>query len=281
MADEKILQIAPDKPLYDHFRDNIDYLTQKWMGGLNRPSGVYGSDDPSVKALLEKQIRDFYIRFPELFNPDNHSSYELLEEWVMELTQDEQHLNTPIEDILDEFSRSESLYLGLLEEFVEKHDLCGKETLSYSKKVTDTFNQIIVWFTRENAKQSEYKLAAQQTMINELSTPVILLTPDVALLPLVGDIDTSRAKYMMDSVLSQCAKLRVEYLFIDMSGVAIIDTMVAHRIFSIMDSLKLLGIETILSGIRPEIAQTATQLGIGFNVKTTHSLKVAISRYIK
>ncbi|MFP7477963.1 STAS domain-containing protein [Terribacillus saccharophilus] len=280
MGTGKKLQISPDKGLHEFFRDNIGHLTNKWVGELNRPSGVYGSNDPAVRELLTKQINAFYVRFAELFNPGNPSSYQLLEEWVLEMTQDDQHLNTPIEDILDEFSRSESLYLELLEDFVAERDLCGKETLRHTKNVTDAFNQIVVWFTRENAKQAEFKLAAQQTMILELSTPVISLTPDVALLPLVGDIDTNRAKYMMDNVLEQCAKLGVEYLILDMSGVVIIDTMVAHRIFNIVNSLRLLGVETILSGIRPEIAQTATQLGIGFDVKTTHSLRVAIDRYV-
>jgi len=64
-----------------------------------------------------------------------------------------------------------------------------------------------------------------------------------------------------------------------MSGVVIIDTMVAHRIFAIVESLKLLGVETIISGMRPEIAQTSTQLGIPFSeLKTTHSLKNAVEK---
>ncbi|MFP7253467.1 STAS domain-containing protein [Terribacillus goriensis] len=280
MANEKKLQVAADKELYNFLCDNIDKLNDAWFAGLQKTEGVYGSDDQAVIDVLKEQNKGFHTRFCELFDPENPLSYELFEEWIVEISKDEQHLITPIDDIIDEFNRTESLYLELLEDFVAEHDLCGKETLSYTRKITSAFNQIIVWFTRENKKQAEFKLAAQQAMILELSTPVISLTPEVALLPLVGDIDTNRAKYMMDNVLSQCAKLGVDYLFIDMSGVVIIDTMVAHRIFNIVNSLKLLGVETILSGIRPEIAQTATQLGIGFDVKTTHSLKAAVDRYI-
>ncbi|WP_176465679.1 STAS domain-containing protein [Virgibacillus sp. 7505] len=280
MANEKKLEVAADKELYNFLCDNIDKLNDAWFAGLKKTEGVYGSDDQAVIDVLKEQNKGFHTRFCELFDPENPLSYELFEEWIVEISKDEQHLITPIDDIIDEFNRTESLYLELLEDFVAEHDLCGKETLSYTRKITSAFNQIIVWFTRENKKQAEFKLAAQQAMILELSTPVISLTPEVALLPLVGDIDTNRAKYMMDNVLSQCAKLGVDYLFIDMSGVVIIDTMVAHRIFNIVNSLKLLGVETILSGIRPEIAQTATQLGIGFDVKTTHSLKAAVDRYI-
>lgn len=280
MLNEKKLQVAADKVLHEFLCDNIDNLNDKWFAGLTKAEGVYGSDDQAVIDVLKEQNKDFHLRFRELFDPESPLSYELFEEWIVEISKDEQHLITPIEDIIDEFNRTETLYLELLDGFVAEHDLCGKETLNYTRKITSAFNQIIVWFTRENAKQAEFKLAAQQAMILELSTPVISLTPEVALLPLVGDIDTNRAKYMMDNVLSQCAKLGVEYLFIDMSGVVIIDTMVAHRIFNIVNSLKLLGVETILSGIRPEIAQTATQLGIGFDVKTTHSLKAAVDRFI-
>nr|WP_318539115.1 STAS domain-containing protein [Terribacillus saccharophilus] len=278
MTIEKKLQVAVDKELHEFLCDNIDKLNDKWFAELTKSEGVYGSDDQAVIDVLKEQNKDFHVRFCELFDPESPLSYELFEEWIVEISKDEQHLMTPIDDIIDEFNRTETLYLELLDGFVAEHDLCGKETLSYTRKITSAFNQIIVWFTRENAKQAEFKLVAQQAMILELSTPVISLTPDVA--PLVGDIDTNRAKYMMDNVLEQCAKLSVEYLILDLSGVVIIDTMVAHRIFNIINSLRLLGVETILSGIRPEIAQTATQLGIGFNVKTTHSLKAAVERYI-
>jgi rsbT co-antagonist protein RsbR len=81
----------------------------------------------------------------------------------------------------------------------------------------------------------------------------------------------------MGQALSKGANLSLEYLIIDLSGVPIIDTMVADRIFKVIDSLTLLGIKPILTGIRPEIAQTMVQLGIDFSsVRTYSSLQNAL-----
>lgn len=98
-------------------------------------------------------------------------------------------------------------------------------------------------------------------------------------MPLVGDIDTARAKIILENTLNQCSQKGVQHLCIDLSGVVIIDTMVAHQIFDLVTSLRLIGVETTISGIRPEIAQTAVQLGLPFNeFRTASSLAHALDR---
>jgi rsbT co-antagonist protein RsbR len=69
----------------------------------------------------------------------------------------------------------------------------------------------------------------------------------------------------MDTALEKCMEFQVERLFIDLSGVPVIDTMVAHNLFQVINSLKLLGVEVTLSGMRPELAQTVVSLGISFD----------------
>ncbi len=123
------------------------------------------------------------------------------------------------------------------------------------------------------------QLNAQKEMINELSAPIMPIADGIGILPLVGEIDTYRAKMILESVLDQCSSLRLSYLFLDISGVPIVDTMVAYQIFKVIDSTKLLGIETTISGIRPEIAQTVVKLGIDFSqVKTEQSLAKALAK---
>ncbi|WP_366247400.1 STAS domain-containing protein [Terribacillus aidingensis] len=265
--------------LHQHYLENIDHLVEKWYAAADKSSGVYSVTDPDAIAQLKAQNRGFHEQFCEVLNQDTTNSCDAFEDWIVSIAKDDRHLDTPIEAIINEFYRNQALYLEVLREFCTEKKVDAQTALDYYQKITDSFSQVIVWFIRENAKQSEFKLQAQQDMILELSTPVISLTPTVALLPLVGEIDTNRAQYMMDNVLHSCSKLGVDHLFIDMSGVVVIDTMVAQRIFSIIESLKLLGVETIISGMRPEIAQTSTQLGIPFNqLKTTHSLKNAVEK---
>ena len=98
----------------------------------------------------------------------------------------------------------------------------------------------------------------------ELSVPVIPIIKGVGVLPLIGDLDTERAKLLLEETLNQSAKLNLTHLVLDVSGVMIMDTMVANELFKVVDALGLIGVETIITGIRPEIAQTMVQLGIKF-----------------
>ncbi|MDP4164913.1 MAG: STAS domain-containing protein, partial [Bacillota bacterium] len=92
-----------------------------------------------------------------------------------------------------------------------------------------------------------------------------------------GDLDTKRAQQLMDRALEQGTNYNLTYMIIDLSGVPIIDTMVADQLFKVISSLKLVGIETCLTGIRPEIAQTMVNLGIDFkSILTFSSLHQAL-----
>lgn len=143
--------------------------------------------------------------------------------------------------------------------------------------MVDAIHSIILEFTKQHAKASVSRLNAQQEMIVEMSAPVISLTDEIGFLPLVGEISTYRAHVIFEKTLNQCVEKQLQKLFIDLSGVPIIDTMVAHQIFQVINGLKLIGVETALSGISPQIAQTSIQLGLNFNdIKIYNTLKQAV-----
>ncbi|KIL51935.1 hypothetical protein KP78_03050 [Jeotgalibacillus soli] len=105
---------------------------------------------------------------------------------------------------------------------------------------------------------------AQQAVL-EYSVPVVGLSEKVAILPLVGDLDTHRAKVLKESSLFRCRDLRNSVLILDLSGVPIVDTVVANEIFQVIKALRLIGVDTVLTGLRPEIAQSVVEMGISFN----------------
>lgn len=96
----------------------------------------------------------------------------------------------------------------------------------------------------------------------ELSSPVVPVNDEVAILPLVGAIEVDRAEHILEKTLLSASNLDVSTLIIDLSGVVKVDTMVAHQIIMLTESLKLIGVHAVLTGIRPEIAQTITHLGV-------------------
>lgn len=75
----------------------------------------------------------------------------------------------------------------------------------------------------------------------------------------------------MDKTLKEAGRLKLKHLVLDLSGVLIVDTMVAQQIFNVLDALKLLGVNSIITGIRPEIAQTVVSLGIDFSQQVTRA----------
>jgi rsbT co-antagonist protein RsbR len=189
-------------------------------------------------------------------------------------------LETPTHIIIQEFMRVRKQYLEFVNEYAQNHqkkDIFEQLRL-WEDIVIDSFDRVIVRFIELQNEVVEKQLQSQEQIIHELSAPVISLNEDTALVPLIGTIDPSRAKLILENTLEQCVRQEVSYLFIDLSGVVMIDTMVAHQLFHLIDALELIGVKPILSGLRPEIAQTAVQLGLNFNNLTiTSTLAQAIT----
>ncbi|MFS0639222.1 STAS domain-containing protein [Mesobacillus foraminis] len=275
-----------NKDLYEFLLIKARDFTEEWYKGLDKsdPKGVYASTDEKVIANVKKQNYEFHEHFIELFKTDRDKFSLEFDKWIHKIASDQQHLETPIHFVIREFMRTREQYLEAVHEFAEKYPEKVKagQLDQWHLIIVKVIDSVILKFTEETYHYSTYQLKAQQEMINELSSPVISLTRVTALLPLVGDIDTARAKMIIENTLNQCALRNVEHLCIDLSGVVMIDTMVAQQIFQLISALKLIGVKTTLSGIRPEIASTAVQLGLSFkDVEIETNLAKALASKIQ
>ncbi len=150
-------------------------------------------------------------------------------------------------------------------------------------------DQAILWLDRyferiarqafdDALAQRDRYISEQSLSIMELSTPVLRLWHQILLLPLVGVIDTGRARQITDHLLEAIAKYEARVTVIDLTGVPIIDTSVAQHIMKTIDAARLLGSRVVLTGISPEGAQTLTKLGIRFgDVISRASLRAGIA----
>ena len=109
-----------------------------------------------------------------------------------------------------------------------------------------------------------------QTAIRELSTPVIRVHPGVLLLPLVGAVDSLRAQQVMETVLVRVVEEQAKCIIIDIAGVPVVDTKVADHLVKTTAAARLLGTQTILTGISAQVARTIVQLGV--DISTMHTL---------
>jgi len=262
--------------LYTFLKSKTMDLTEEWYKSLDKSQeGVYSSTNPDQIEKLKQQNHSFHVLFCELFNPEkNGLQDEVFAEWIESIANDRAHISTPFSNIINEFFRTQQQYLDKISTYVESVDddsITITDLTKWNKMIVQGVNEVILAYSKQNKKQADYTLNAQKQMINELSSPIIQLAPHTALLPVVGEIDTHRAKMMFDHTLQHCSEQFIDTLFIDLSGVPIIDTMVAQQIFQLIKGLRLIGVQTSLSGLRPEIAQTAVQLGISFSDIPIHA----------
>ncbi len=111
-------------------------------------------------------------------------------------------------------------------------------------------------------KQLEDTLEKLKASHEELSTPVVQIWDRVLALPLIGVVDSLRAQKIMETLLARIIETQAEIVILDITGVSSIDTQVANHLIKSIQAAKLLGAECVISGIRPEIAQTMIHLGL-------------------
>ncbi|MGE6612924.1 STAS domain-containing protein [Peribacillus sp. NPDC076916] len=271
-----------NKELYSFLVGAAAQLTDDWYATLNKSgkAGVYSSSDPKVIKKLKQQNNEFHLRFFQVFDTGEREFFKRLDDWIEDIGKDEQHLNTPIYFILREFFRTQDQYLDYIDRFVELHgDQYPQEEInSWYRIVVKVFSEVMERFTEANHRYANKIMKAQQATIDELSTPIISLKDNMALLPLIGNIDTTRGMTLLENTLQKCVEKNVTRLFIDLSGVHSIDGASAHQLSQLIESLHLIGIETTLSGLLPEIAMTAVKLQLPFDKVTIKStLAQAIS----
>ncbi|MFF0149810.1 STAS domain-containing protein [Micromonospora sp. NPDC005203] len=138
-------------------------------------------------------------------------------------------------------------------------------------------------FTFESFVRTRESLIADQAeQLLELSTPVVKLWEGVVAVPLVGTLDSARAQVVMERLLQTLVDTGSPYAIIDITGVPAVDTQVAQHILKTVVAARLMGADCIISGIRPQIAQTIVALGIEFgDIATKASLADALRHVLR
>ena len=126
-------------------------------------------------------------------------------------------------------------------------------------------------------KSREEVIVRQQREIAELSTPVVKLWDGILALPLIGTLDSQRTQVVMENLLQAIVETGAEIAIIDITGVPTVDTLTAQHLLKTVAAARLMGADCIISGIRPQIAQTMVHLGVELNVTSKASLADALA----
>lgn len=252
-----------NKQMAQYIQGNLTEIVSRWQG----------------KMKDEKEELSFRIMPEELMN---QTSYEFAELMISNLLESHQAYESRINDFAEKVVRlgwSITFVTKAIDHFAEiVYEDMRKEELINDGNLADYIEEFSKWITpiRESTIQAysktwERTVSLQKIALQELSASLIPVFEKVSVMPLVGTIDTERAKLIMENLLEGVVKHRAEVVLLDITGVPVVDTMVAHHIIQAADAVRLVGAKCMLVGIRPEIAQTIVTLGINLNDFTTTS----------
>lgn len=255
-----------------HFQPLLD----EWLVSQRRDGG---QADPAHEAEAAGVARRFLeqlrrgTRFPRLTDidaPDWQPTRELLED----LSRDRAMQGySPTETAVFIFSLKEPLFALLRKELHEDPDRLARETLLASRLI----DRLGLYSVECYARTREEVIRRQQQELLELSTPVVELWEGILALPLIGTLDSTRTQIVMENLLQHIVVSGAEIAIIDITGVPTVDTVVAQHLIKTISAARLMGADCILSGIRPQIAQTIVHLGLELNVVSKATMADALA----
>ena len=181
---------------------------------------------------------------------------------------------SPTETATFVFSLKRPLFIRIQEEYKGQPDAMATELWA----ATELLDEMGLYTTEVYQKSREEVIRRQQEELLELSTPVVKLWDGVVALPLIGTLDSARTQVVMESLLQAIVQTNSRVAIIDITGVPTVDTVVAQHLLKTVTAARLMGADCIISGVRPQIAQTIVHLGINLlEVTTKATLAAAFS----
>lgn len=182
---------------------------------------------------------------------------------------------SPRETAVFILSLKESLNSVMKDEFKDDPEQLLSEALKVNKLIDSFSINTFETFIRSR----EEVILRQTSEITEISTPVIRVWEGIVALPIIGTLDSARTQVVMESLLQEIVATESSVAILDISGVPAVDSLVAQHLIKTVSATRLMGAECIISGIRPEIAQTIVHLGIDLSQIVTKSSLASALRY--
>jgi len=190
----------------------------------------------------------------------------------------------PIRDFLEGVSRSRvqqgfssdetAMFIFSLKKpvFAALRSDAGKDADSLAEQVwkaTELLDALGLHTVKAYQKSREEVINRQQREMLELSTPVVKLWEGILAIPMIGTLDSARTQVVMETLLNKVVETGAQIAILDITGVPTVDTLVAQHLLKTVTALRLMGAECIISGVRPQIAQTIVHLGVDLQGVTT------------
>ncbi len=218
---------------------------------------------------LRQQSKEFLNLFVEAVHKSDDvrsSDWQGVTEMLMSVSRSRAIQGfTPSETATFIFSLKQPLFSLIQKEFDNNSDVLHNEIWNISV----ILDRLGLYTTEIFIKIKEEIISRQQQDMIELSTPVVQLWDGILALPLIGTLDSSRTQVVMENLLTKIVETGSSVAIIDITGVPTVDTLVAQHLLKTIAAARLMGADCIISGIRPQIAQTIVHLGVNLSEVST------------
>jgi rsbT co-antagonist protein RsbR len=252
-----------------------DALMSAWLAAQKRDGRLRDAGTDAASADLARQFLDQLHRGFASGRLDDITGAE----WapMRELLEDFSRARatqgfSPTETAVFVFSLKEPLFDILRRELGADAEKIARETWT----VTRLLDALGLYTIESYSRTREEVIGRQQQELLELSTPVVELWDGILALPLIGTLDSARTQIVMENLLERIVESGTEIAIIDITGVPTVDTLVAQHLIKTISAARLMGADCILSGIRPQIAQTIVHLGLELNVVSKATMADAL-----
>jgi rsbT co-antagonist protein RsbR len=239
--------------------------------------------DPTREGVLREQAAQFLQLFIQALKQESNGNFadaawDDLRELLQAVSRARvQQGYTPTETATFVYSLKDQLFALLS----STADVAAR--IDLIMQVSQLLDQLGLYTTEVYQQSREQIIGNQQQELLELSTPVVSLFEGILALPLIGTLDSERTQVVMENLLQGIVASEASIAIIDITGVPTVDTLVAQHLLKTVAAARLMGAECIISGIRPQIAQTIVHLGVDLGAVATKAtladaFKLALKR---
>lgn len=244
-----------EQTLQSFVETHREKIAEQWFANSSTMADV-----DELNALTTETVKQHNDDFFEVILSPILESEEQMNKRLQDFSKKMNELNWPLPYLTRgiDYFKDVVLDLFLIEEEREKYP-------EFSRVLNKALDPILLQMTKQyhiHTEEWQKTINAQKLALRELSAPLIPVFENISVMPLVGTIDTDRAKLIMENLLQGVIEHEAQVVLVDITGVPLVDTMVAHHIIQAAEAVRLVGAKCIIVGIRPEIAQTIINLGI-------------------
>ena len=248
-----------ERELSTLFEDHADRLKGQWVTEM-RESGLL---EQMSDVETEKRYTALYNTVVSTFRT---GEFEDVGRYAKEITEEAVLRDMSVGRIIGGILKLRDIYARFIfSKYRDEKDKLYKLLDSYEPVA----NNILTIVTMAFVEERERVIQEQQRAMMGLSTPVLQIREEILVLPLIGTVDSERAEQILEKLLNGIVELEASVVIIDLTGVPVIDSLVANYMIKTVHAAKMLGADTIITGISPVNAQTLAGLGIDISMLIT------------